>query len=332
MSMFTHRRTALTTRTTNSTLGPTVMYLVALLICGSNGIVASYINLPSYQIVFFRMLLGALFLGVLLLITHSKPSCLDHVSQIKYLIFSGLALGLQWSLLFEAYRQVGVGVATLEYYCGPIIVMALSPILFHERLTWQKISGLVVVMIGMGLIVGYGVGEKLSLAGLSFGAIAAVLYAAMIISNRYAPDIKGIESTTVQLGIGALFVGLLTLVLHGIELPPDGSSVNWGALVLLGLFNTGVGGGLYFPQLTKIPVQRVAVFGYLEPLSAVIFSAILLGEQLGPLKIAGACCIIGGAIFAEVAGNSFEMADISAETTGNSSKVTDNPSETPSNS
>ena len=73
MSMFTHRRTALTTRPTNSTLGPTVMYLVALLICGSNGIVASYINLPSYQIVFFRMLLGALFLGVLLLITHSKP-------------------------------------------------------------------------------------------------------------------------------------------------------------------------------------------------------------------------------------------------------------------
>ena len=79
-------------------------------------------------------------------------------------------------------------------------------------------------------------------------------------------------------------------------------------------------------------MQRVAVFGYLEPLSAVIFSAILLGERLGPLKIAGACCIIGGAIFAEVAGNSFEMADISAETTGNSSKVTDNPSETPSNS
>ena len=247
MSMFTHRRTVLTTRPTNSTLGPTAMYLVALLICGSNGIVASYINLPSYQIVFFRMMLGALFLGVLLLTTHSKPSCIDHASQIKYLIFSGLALGLQWSLLFEAYRQVGVGVATLEYYCGPIIVMALSPILFHERLTWQKVSGLVVVMVGMGLIVGYGVGEKLSLTGLSFGAIAAILYAAMIISNRYAPDIKGIENTTIQLGIGALFVGLLTLVLHGIELPPDGSSVNWGALVLLGLFNTGVGGGLYFP-------------------------------------------------------------------------------------
>ena len=332
MSMFTHRRTALTTRPTNSTLGPTAMYLVALLICGSNGIVASYINLPSYQIVFFRMMLGSLFLSVLLLITHSKPSYTDHVDQIKYLIFSGLALGLQWSLLFEAYRQVGVGVATLEYYCGPIIVMALSPILFHERLTWQKVSGLVVVMAGMGLIVGYGVGEKLSLAGLSFGTIAAVLYAAMIISNRYAPDIKGIENTTIQLGVGALFVGLLTLVLHGIELPPDGSSVNWGALVLLGLFNTGVGGGLYFPQLTKIPVQRVAVFGYLEPLSAVIFSAILLGEQLGPLKIAGACCIIGGAIFAEVAGNSFKMTDTSAKITDNLFEMADTSSATPSNS
>ena len=61
---------------------------------------------------------------------------------------------------------------------------------------------------------------------------------------------------------------------------------------------------MYFPQLTKIPVQRVAVFGYLEPLSAVIFSALILGEPFGLLKIIGTACIIGGAIFAELSGAS----------------------------
>ena len=48
-----------------------------------------------------------------------------------------------------------------------------------------------------------------------------------------------------------------------------------------------------------LPVQTVAVCGYLEPLSAVIFSALLLHEQLTEAQIVGAALIIGGALFAE---------------------------------
>ena len=285
----------------NQTVRPTIAYLVALLICGSNGIVASCVNLPSYQIVFFRMILGMLFLFGLLGITRTRLSCKRHPEQLKYLAGAGIALGFQWALLFAAYRHVGIGVATLEYYCGPVIVMALSPFLFHETLTRRKVIGFLIVLAGMVLIVSYGVGENLSITGLIYGALAAVLYAAMIVLNRYAPDIEGLEGTAMQLAVGAEAVGIITLLVHGIEIPADIHAVNWGALLILGLFNTGVGSGLYFPQLTKIPVQRVAVFGYLEPLSAVLFSSLLLGEPLGILKIAGAFCIIGGALFAETA-------------------------------
>ena len=73
-------------------------------------------------------------------------------------------------------------------------------------------------------------------------------------------------------------------------------------LVTLGVVNTGIGCLLYFSAVAKLPVQTVAVVGYLEPLSAVVFSAVLLGEAITPVRLMGAALIIGGAIFCELAG------------------------------
>ena len=63
--------------------------------------------------------------------------------------------------------------------------------------------------------------------------------------------------------------------------------------------NTGFGCWCYFSAIGSLPVQTVAVCGYLEPLSAVIFSELLLHERLTPPQIVGACLIIGGALFTE---------------------------------
>lgn len=71
---------------------------------------------------------------------------------------------------------------------------------------------------------------------------------------------------------------------------------------MLGVVNTGIGCLLYFSAVAKLPVQTVAVVGYLEPLSAVVFSAALLGEAITPVRLMGAALIIGGAVFCELAG------------------------------
>ena len=146
----------------DATFKPTVLYLIALIICGSNGIVASLINLPSYQIVFFRMLLGTLFLLTVKFAQKEAFTIQKYPKDFQALIGSGIALGLQWTFLFEAYQLVGVGIATLEYYCGPVIVMTLTPFLFGEKFTAKKILGFLVVVIGAALIIGYGVGLNLA--------------------------------------------------------------------------------------------------------------------------------------------------------------------------
>lgn len=98
-------------------------YIAALLLFGSNGIVASYISLSSYEIVFTRTLIGALLLVLIFIASKQKVRFWSNKPHSLYLVISGAAMGASWVFLFEAYAQIGVSMATLAYYCGPVIVM-----------------------------------------------------------------------------------------------------------------------------------------------------------------------------------------------------------------
>ena len=121
-------------------------YLAALLLFGSNGIIAAAIALPSSDIVLLRTFLGALTLAAILFITkRHNLQAPSRPREAAALIVSGAALGASWIFLFRAYQTIGVGISSLLYYCGPIIVMALSPLIFGEKLTGSKIAGFIAV-------------------------------------------------------------------------------------------------------------------------------------------------------------------------------------------
>lgn len=277
-------------------------YLLSLLVFGSNGIIASQISLPSWQIVLLRTLLGGALLALIVLGAHKRPAFLDHPRDTAHLAASGAALGVGWIFLFEAYRLIGVGIASLSYYCGPVIVMALSPVLSHERLTPAKLLGFAAVICGVFLVVAQGQGASLSPWGLICGGMSAVMYAVMVICSKRASNaVAGIEASAIQLVASFAAVAVYALAVHGSEMAIP-LTANWPAVLCLGLANTGLGCHLYFSAMGQLPVQRVSVWGYLEPLSAVILSALVLGEALTPANVVGTALILGGAIFCEVAG------------------------------
>ena len=129
-------------------------YISALLLFGSNGIVASFIALSSYEIVLLRTLIGSILLIVLFTLSKGKMTFFRHKKQFLCLAVSGIAMGASWMFLYEAYVRIGVSIASLLYYCGPVIVMVLSPLLFKEKLTALKIAGFLSVLIGVFLING----------------------------------------------------------------------------------------------------------------------------------------------------------------------------------
>lgn len=270
-------------------------YILALILFGSNGIVASYIDLSSYEIVMLRTLIGSLLLISIFFLNKGKLTFYKHKKDFCFLAISGMAMGTSWMFLYEAYTQVGVSIASLCYYCGPVIVMILSPFIFKEKLTSTKIIGFISVLIGIFFVNGQG--EAANSFGLICGIASAVMYSLMVIFNKKATAITGLENSTLQLFIAFLTVAVFVGFKQGFAIDIPANSII--PIFVLGIVNTGIGCYLYFSSIGKISVQTVAICGYLEPLSAVILSVIFLNEIMLPLQILGAVLIIGGAIFGE---------------------------------
>lgn len=278
-----------------------IKYIFALLLFGSNGIVAQQIDMDSTNIVLVRTFIGSV---LLLTIFYLSKNRIDFKNTDKksliYLTISGIAMGCSWMFLYSAYQQIGVGIASLLYYTGPIIVMILSPIIFKEKLTIQKCICFSVVLIGIFLLNIQQGKFELKSTGFILGILSAVMYSVMVIANKKAVKITEMKNASLQLLISFLTV-LVYLLIKGeflTSLPQ--TPFQWLWLIFLGLFNTGIGCYLYFSSIGNISVQSVSILGYIEPLSALVFSVVLLKEKFISIQIIGAILILVGAFLSNV--------------------------------
>ena len=274
-----------------------IRYIFALLLFVSNGIIASYIALSSTEIVLYRTLIGSLLLLFLFLVTKNQWTFYKSKKHFGYLALSGIAMGLSWMFLYESYNQIGVSISSLLYYCGPVIVMAFAPLIFKEKCTKQKLIGFLAVLIGIILVNGNLVVVDNNFFGILCGIMSAIMYSFMVIFNKKATKISGLENPLLQLAISCLTVAIFILFKGGFSFNIAQASIF--PLLFLGLVNTGIGCYLYFSKLDKLPVQSVSILGYIEPLSAVIMSVIILNETMSNMQIIGAVLVLGGAVFAE---------------------------------
>lgn len=272
-------------------------YILSLLLFGSNGVVASFIGLDSYEIVLLRSLLGSIFLIAVFFLTGQKLTVLHNKKDLIYIVLAGISLAANWLFLFEAYATIGVSLGMLISYCGPAIVVALSPLIFKERLTTAKLIALTVTLTGVFLVSGKVTTGTANTRGIICAVLSAVAYAGMIIFNKKTKKIKGLESSTLQLIVTLITVAVFTFFKQGFYIQI--AAEDWLPVLWVGLINTGVCCYLYFSSLGQLPVQTVAICGYIEPLTAVFFSVIILHEVLQPIQILGALLIIGGALFTE---------------------------------
>ena len=276
------------------------MFIASMLIFGTIGVFRRHILLPSAFLAFARGILGGLFLlGFIHLRGGGARRPLPRRLLLR-LALTGAMIGFNWMLLFEAYNHTTVAVATLCYYMQPTIVILLSPLVFRERLTGRKAVCALVSILGMALVSGVigdqGGGDRL---GILLGLGAAALYAGVVIANKKTQGVDAYQRTTVQLlAAGGVMLPYLLLTggFGGIVFTP-------AALLLLlavGIIHTGLAYALYFGSMEGLDVQSIGVLSYIDPVSALIFSALLLKEPLTWMNVIGACLIIGSAVISEM--------------------------------
>lgn len=281
--------------------GPLWMLISSMLIFGTIGIFRRWIPLPSALLACFRGAVGTLFLVVFL--KCRKRRILHGIGKKRTLLLmlTGAAMGFHWILLFEAYNYTTVATVTLCYYMQPTIVILLSPLCFGERLTARKGLCAFIALLGMVLVSGVLTGEMGQgnhALGIVYGLGAAALYAAVVILNKKLPGIDAYEKTVIQLSSSA------AVLLPYLLLTTDFSSLQLDVtacvlLLVVGLVHTGVAYALYFGSMDGLKAQTIAVFSYLDPVSALILSALILHEPLNWTGILGAVLILGAALMGE---------------------------------
>lgn len=278
------------------------MYIGSMLIFGTIGIVRRYIPLSSGLLAFARGLLGALFLFVFIKL---KGKSIRHGIGLKkflLLALTGGVMGINWILLFEAYNYTSVATATLCYYMQPAIVILLSPLVFGESLTAKKILCAITAIAGMVFLSGASelAGFKANdIRGIIYGLGAAAFYAALVILNKKICIEDAYEKTIIQLISSAVILIpylIMTDSFKIVKLTP------FSVIMLLtaGIVHTGVAYVLYFGSMGKLKAQSVAILSYIDPVSALILSAVILHENLTVYGIIGAVLIIGSAVLSEL--------------------------------
>ena len=282
-------------------MGAKLKIVISMTVFGTLSIFVKNIRLPSGEVALFRALIAAIIIIFYKIIRRSKISFSDIKRDIPTLIVSGMAMGFNWIFLFQAYKYTTVSIATLSYYFAPVIVMAVSPILFKEKLTAKQVVCFLMATLGLIMVLGVsGLGEySNNIIGIMFGLGAATLYATVVLLNKFIKNVTGIDRTLIQFFAAIIVLTPYVLATTGIHI---GSLSSTGIinLLIIGIIHTGICYCLYFSSLKELKGQEAAILSYIDPFVAIIVSVTILGESILLMQVMGGILILGFTLLNEI--------------------------------
>jgi len=280
---------------------PPVMIMLSMAVFGTLAPFVRNIPVSSGELALYRAAMASGLIAGFLLFSNQKVSIKGLGKELLLLMISGVAMAFNWILLFEAYKYTTVSIATLSYYFAPVIVTVVCPILFREKLSLKQVICFVMSTFGLVLIIGVAdLSENGSnLIGILFGLGAAVLYASVVLLNKFIKGIDGIQRTLLQFVAAVIVMIPYVMCTSGVTLGGMAMS-GWICLLVVGLVHTGLSYCLYFTALKDVPGQHAAILSYIDPLVAIIVSVFVLGETITFGQIIGGLLILGFTLWNEL--------------------------------
>ncbi len=276
-------------------------FIGAMAIFGTIGIFVRRIGVSSAELALCRAVIAALLLTGYFAFTKTSIPLKSLGKELRLLLLSGMAMGVNWILLFEAYKYTTVSVATLSYYFAPVLVTLCCPLLFREKMTPRK--WLCFAMSTLGLVLITGLGDMFAgadhLKGVLLGLGAAVFYASVMLLNKAIRGVTGLTRTYLQF-LAAIAILLPYVLLTGGFTLSALDAPGLGLLLAVGAVHTCLAYCLYFPALRELPGQTAAILSYIDPLLACLLSVTLLGERMTPVQWLGGALILGFTLLNEL--------------------------------
>jgi drug/metabolite transporter (DMT)-like permease len=245
---------------------------------GTIPLIVRTVDLPAEQLVAARLWLGALPLLALLLIRRAPavPGFLR-----SRLVLLGIIRAGHWAAFFVSLKTTTVAIAILLVYLAPIAMAALAPSVLGEKLRARPVFALAMALVGIVLVARPGGGATFT--GVVAGVAAGGTFAALVLLGKpVAQAVGGLRLAAYEHAVAALVMApWLYALLSDVSWEPSVSAAVtdvWWQLLVLGVLLTGLAAVLYWSSVARLPVTTVGVITYLEPASAVVWAAVVLGE------------------------------------------------------
>ena len=252
-------------------------------------------EVPTLTLVAGRLTGAALFLGIALLVTGGRLP--RDASAWRAFFFLGLVNNVfPFTLLTWGQQHIDSSLAAILTASMPLSVVILAHFWINERLTLDRVAGVLVGFSGVFLLIG---GDLRDLTGSNtlgqLAVVAGVLgySAGTVFARRYLQEADSMVTAAGQTLVGAV---LIVPVALGVDRPFDlaigaKTALAWATLALLG---SAVAYLLYFWLIRRVTATQASTVTYLIPITAVLLGALVLDERLGANSFAGLAVIIVG--------------------------------------
>ena len=272
---------------------------LVMIIWGSLGVFTKSIPLSALSLAFLRAFIA---LPVLFVSMKMAKAGKMQREQLKPYLISGMLLGFGWLTLFYGFKHTSISSAVIIYNMCPVYVMIAAPLLLKEPVSRIQVAAIIGSFLGLLLIIGHNLSEGYGYMGMALSAISGMLYATIVLINRSITfRVDNQTATFVQI-FTAMMVLLPFVLMEGNVFSVAGlSAMEAVFVVLLGVLHTGVAYTMFFSLYEHLESVEIVSYSYLEPLFAILFSVIVVGEKLTVLQIIGGLLILGSTYIGEMA-------------------------------
>ena len=268
---------------------------------GTIGIVTHFIPLSSSAIVFYRALVGGIFIVLATKLSNKKIDIEKMKNNLPILIFTGFFMGLNWVFQFEAFKVSSVAIGTVCYNTMPIFLLIFASFIFNEKVTTKSIVCIFVATIGVVLVsnvINTGISSN-EVLGCFYGILGAIFYALIVIYNRKLGFIETHDKIIFQFMFSAVIMAVYVAFVEKstfiFSSNIDGKDTIIGivCILLLSLLHTGFCYVHYFNAVSRLKAETVAIYTYIDPVVALLLSYFFLKEKMTLLQLIGVVLILG---------------------------------------